>query len=205
MTTGQGGPGPGPYGQPPYGRPPYGQPPYGYAPAPSPTPGPPPEPKERPLTVRAGLGAFVAAILLSLASTAFMAADWDTYLQRALAQQAELGDLDPAAQEVARATAESLAVVVAVVGVLLAALHLLFVWFAWTGRNWARIVLWVLGGLGVASGLSGLAVGAALPSMTVLGVFQTLALGVGVVRLALAPSNDWYRSAKERRALAGPR
>lgn len=204
MTTGQGGPGPGPYGQPPYGRPPYGQPPYGYAPAPPPM-GPPPEPKERPLTVRAGLGAFVAAILLSLASTAFMAADWDTYLQRALAQQAELGDLDPAAQEVARATAESLAVLVAVVGVLLAALHLLFVWFAWTGRNWARIVLWVLGGLGVLSGLSGLAMGAALPSMTVLGVFQTLSLVVGVVLLALAPSNEWYRHEKWRRAVPGPR
>ena len=24
----------------------------------------------------------------------------------------------------------------------------MFVWFAWQGRNWARIVLWVLGGLG---------------------------------------------------------
>ena len=29
------------------------------------------------------------------------------------------------------------------------AAYAMFVWFAWRGRNWARIVLWVLGGLGL--------------------------------------------------------
>lgn len=206
MTAGPGGPPqppqpPPPYGRPPYGVQPYGQPPYGYAPGP---PQPPPEPEERPLTVRAGLGAFVASILLGLASTVFMVADWDTYLRQAMAQQG-LGEVDPAEAEFVQATAESLAIAVAVISVLFAALQLLFVWFAWTGRNWARIVLWVLGGLGVLSGLGGLAAGAALPSMTVLSVFQTLALVVGVVLLALGPSNDWFRHEKWRRAVTAPR
>ena len=216
MSSGQSGGGPeqgghppyGPppqYGQPSYGQPPYGQPPYGYAPAPSATPGPPPEPMERPLTVRAGLGAFVASIVLSLASLGFMAADWDVYLRQQMAQQMELGNADPEAMEFAQATAEGFAVVAVVLGILFSALYLLFVWFAWTGRNWARIVLWVLGGLGVVSGLSSLAVGGALPSMAVLGVFQTLALAVGIVLLALKPSNDWFRHEKRRRAVSGAR
>ena len=210
MTSGQGGTGPQqggpygppPYGPPPYGPPPYGPPPYGYAPAPSAPAGPPPEPRERPLTVRAGLGAFVASILLGLASLAFMAADWDTYLRLAMEQQAELGD-DPQAREFAESMADRFAVAAVVLSLVFAGLHVLFVWFAWTGRNWARIVLWVLGGLGVVSGLSGLAVGGALPSMTVLAVFQTLALLVGVVLLALAPSNDWFRHEKWRRSVTG--
>ena len=220
MTSGQGGSGSEQGGrspQPPYGGgqpqqppegggwPPQGQPPYGYYAAPSATAGPPPEPMERPLTVRAGLGAFVASILLSLASVAFMAADWDTYLRQAMAQQPEFGTADPEALEFAQAAAESLAIAFVVIGILFAALYLLFVWFAWTGRNWARIVLWILGGFGILSGLTSLAAGAALPSLTVLAVFQTLALVVGVVLLALKPSNDWFRHEKWRRAVTGPR
>ena len=219
MSSGQGGTGPEqggqqppygpppygypPYGQHPYGQHPYGQSPYGYAP-PAPV-GPPPEPKERPLTVRAGLGAFIASILLSLASLAFMVADWDTYLRQVMDQQAGLGDVDPGTVELAESMAETFAVAVVVLSLLFAALYLLFVWFAWTWHNWARIVLWVLGGFGVVSGLSSLAVGGALPSMTVLAVFQTAALLVGVVLLALAPSNDWFRSEKWRRSVTVPR
>ena len=223
MTSGEGGAGPqqgGPpqqppygqppygqpqYGQPPYGQPQYGQPPYGYAPPPSATGGPPPEPKERPLTVRAGLGAFVASIVLGLASLAFMAADWDTYVRQAMEQQAQVEGVDPQALEFARSAAESVAVAVVVISVLFSALHLLFVWFAWRGRNWARIVLWVLAGLGILSSLSSLAMGAALPSMTVLAVFQLLALVVGAVLLALAPSNEWFAHEKWRRSVAAPR
>ena len=38
---------------------------------------------------------------------------------------------------------------------MLVVLHALFIWFAWRGRNWARIVLWVLGGLAVLAGFGG--------------------------------------------------
>src|SRR3712207_9216657 len=41
----------------------------------------------------------------------------------------------------------------AVLGLLLTALQALFIWFAWKGRNWARIVLLVLGGISAVFGL----------------------------------------------------
>ena len=52
-------------------------------------------------------------------------------------------------------------------GLLFILVYGLFIWFAWRGRNWARIVLWVLGGLGRLSGLAGLLVGGSpLPFLT---------------------------------------
>ena len=41
--------------------------------------------------------------------------------------------------------------------------------------------------------------------MAVLGVFQTIALVVGVVLLALKPSNEWFQHEKWRRAVTAPR
>jgi hypothetical protein len=207
-------PGPPHSGQPPYGPPPYGPPgphgqqPYGYGPMPSAYRQPPPERKERPLTVRAGLGAFVASIVLSLASSAFAVANWDEFVEQGLAQAPEFQDpefqesgLDP------QAFVEGLATVFLVVSLLFTALYVLFVWFAWRGYNWARIVLFVLGGLGIASGmftLSGVGAGPSpLPSLTALSIFSFLAVLVGTVLLALKPSNDWYASEKLRRTLTG--
>jgi hypothetical protein len=73
-------------------------------------------------------------------------------------------------------------------------LQVLFLWFAWKGSNWARIALWVLGGLAVAGGLARL--GGVSPVggfVAALGVFQTLLTIAGIVLLALRPSNEWYR------------
>lgn len=223
MTSGQGGEPPQgepqygqpqygqpPYGQPPYGQPPYGQPPYGqpygYAPAPSVTTGPPPEPMERPVTVRAGLGAFLASIVFSIVGSAVSLLNWDLLLDQALAAQgAQLEDLEGSGMDAA-ALAE-LGVRIGIgIGIGIIALQLLFIWFAWRGRNWARIVLWVIGGLGLVSGLVGvLGQPSPLPFLTALGVFQLLATAVGVVLLALKPSNDWYAHEKHRRAMTGPR
>jgi hypothetical protein len=201
-------PGP-PHGQPgppPYGQPgPYGPPPYGYAPMPSPGYGqPPPEPKERPLPVRAGLGAFVVSIVLSVAGSVFALANWDEYVARSIAEQPEFQDpqfqetgVDPAA------LVEGLSTLFFVVSLVFAALYLLFVWFAWRGYNWARIVLFVLGGLGIASGLVSLAgIGSSpFPSLTALSVFSFLAVLVGVVLMARRPSSEWYASEKWRRSV----
>ncbi len=205
--------GPPPYGQPPYGPPPsgqpgpYGPPPWGYAPAPPPGSGqPPPEPKERPLPVRAGLGAFIVSIVLSLAGSLFAFANWDEYIDQALAQQPEFQDpqfqdsgLDPAS------FAETFATLFVVVGLLFTALYVLFVWFAWRGHNWARIVLFVLGGLGIAGGLVNLAGATAgtspFPTITALSIFSFLAVLVGVVLLARKQSSEWYAHEKWRRSL----
>ncbi|WP_409328505.1 hypothetical protein [Trujillonella humicola] len=210
MTAGQEGPDqqgwrqppPGPPGypgqQPPQGPPGYPgqQPPYGgYGPAPSAPPGwggPPPEPMERPTTVRVGIGAFVATLVLGLVSAVVQFSDTDGFIDELQAQ-------DPSITEDVARTALTVGIVL---GLLIVALQALFIWFAWQGRNWARIVLFVLGGLTVVFGLAGLGGGTAtgadgfLTSMAVFSWFLTL---VGVVALALKPSSDWYRHETQRR------
>ena len=88
-------------------------------------------------------------------------------------------------------------------------LEALFIWFAWQGRNWARIVLWVLGGIGAwcsASSASRPALFGARPTgfLTSLGWFQLLLGAVGIVLLALKPSNEWYRYRGWQRANGQP-
>jgi hypothetical protein len=92
----------------------------------------------------------------------------------------------------------SLLVVGAVIGLVFTALQAMFIFFAWKGHNWARIVLFVLGGLALVSGLVGLG----QPTtgfLSALSVFQLLLLAVGIVLLARRPSNEWYRAMTARR------
>lgn len=214
MTAGQGGPpdggqsGPqgggqqgGPYGppqgQPPYGPPP-GQPPYGppypgYAPAPAATFGryDGPTPQERPLTVRIGLGAFIGEIVLYLVSLVVTWLNFDTISAAVLARLKSQQGVSASATQSAVEAGAKIGIVIAL---LYACAYALFVWFAWRGRNWARIVLWVLGGLGVISGLSTLATGGSpIPFLTGLNLFQFALVVAAIVGLALKPSNDWFR------------
>ncbi len=223
MTSGQGGqyPGaegqhPGPEGQSGQGTPPQGwnappppqgwnappppQQPYGqsypgYAPAPSAPSGQGAPPAlERPTTVRAGIGAFVANLILGIVSSIVTFSDIDDLVAQELARSG--ADI-----EVSDELIRSAIVVGAVVSLIFVGLQLLFIWFAWKGHNWARIVLWVLGGLAVLSGVAGLATGSALGGfLTSLGVFQLLLTIAGVVLLALKPSHEWYRYRSWQRA-----
>ena len=196
MTSGQGGDQPGgPYGPPPgWNAPPPPPPQYpGYAPAPSVSYGPPPgvpQNMERPLTVRAGLGAFLGSMVLSAVAQVVTLLNWQRIIDWSFAN-AGLGS--GADAELARTTAEAASTIGIVAGFVFIAVYGLFVWFAWQGRNWARIVLWVLAGLGIISGLSGLIVGSPLPFLTALGGFQVLLLIAAVVGLALKPSSEWFR------------
>ena len=174
-----------------------GQPsPYGYAAAPS-APGHsfPPEAPERPTTVRVGVGAFLATLILGIISSLVQFSDTD-----GLVAQAVAAANDPAiTEDVIRAGI----VVGAVIGLLLTALQALFIWFAWKGRNWARVVLLVLGGISAVFGLSALAgAGGGVAGsgfLDSLAVFSLLLTIVGVVALALRPSTDWYRAMTARR------
>jgi hypothetical protein len=207
MTSGQGPqgqpppwqqPGPPPYGQQP-GPGPYGPPPWGYPPAPG-VVQPPPEPKERPLSVRAGLGGFIVSIVLGLAGSAYAFAHWDDYVGRALAEQPEFRD---GSLQRAGFDPQDFATIFLVASLLFTLLHVLFVWFAWRGHNWARIVLFVLGGLGIVSGLLSLAGAGSspFPSLTVLNLFSFGAVVVGVVMLARKDASEWYAHEKWRRSL----
>jgi hypothetical protein len=201
MTSGQGENQPGGQSGPPQGwdappsPDPYGQQYPGYAPAPSaPTGEGVPTAMERPTTVRAGIGAFVASLVLGLIAQIVVFADMDTLIAQARAAA-------PADQQLTDNVIRAGLVLGAVVGLVFVALDALFIWFAWRGRNWARIVLWVLGGLGVAGGLVSLAGGTSQSGfLTSLSVFQLLLTIAGIVLLALKPSNEWYRFRSWQRA-----
>jgi hypothetical protein len=189
-----------PYGQPPPGYPPYGPPGPGYLPAPAAPSGwgpGAPQPVERPVTVRAGLGALIAALVLYAVSQVVTLVNWRTLVASARAGASTSGNANlPFDEESFMRTALGFGIALSAIGGLA---YLLFLWFAWKGHNWARIVLWVLSGLFFAFGLLGATVSAGsgiaspLPFVTALGWFQLLFLGAGIVLLGLKPSNDWYR------------
>ena len=167
-----------------------GQPPYGYAAAPS-APGQhfSPEAPPRPDTVRFGTGAFVANLILGLVGSAVAFGSVDSIIDQQLAASGVALSED---------SIRSLLIVGAVFGLLVVALQALFIFFAWKGHNWARIVLFVLGGLAVVSGLLSLG----QPStgfLSTLSVFQLLLVIVGIVLLARRPSSEWYRAMGARR------
>jgi len=200
MTSGQGGNQPGgPYGPPGWNAPPPPQYP-GYGPAPSAGYGPPPgmpQTMERPLTVRAGLGAFLGSMVLGAVGQVVTLLNWKRIIDWTFTN----ARIDTGADaDAVRRGAEVAGQIGIVVGFLFIAVYGLFVWFAWQGRNWARVVLWVLAGLGIISGLSGLVVGSPLPFLSALGGFQMLLLIAAVVALALKPSSDWYRFRSWQRA-----
>jgi hypothetical protein len=211
MTAGQGGPGwqpeqggapqgwNAPPAPPPYGQPPYGQQHPGYGPAPSaPTGYGAPTPMERPVTVRAAIGAFVGSIVLSVVGQVIQALNWDRIFGSEFDES--LGEFSEEEADVAANIMESLGVFALVLGLVFTAVFALFVWFAWRGHNWARIVLWVLAGLGVAFGLVGIAAGSPLPVLTALAAFELLFDIVAIVLLALKPSNEWFRYRSWQRA-----
>jgi hypothetical protein len=182
-----------PYGQPAYGQQaPYGQQGWGYPAAPGqqqqalpPTP--------RPTTVKAGLGAFLLNIVVGLISSVLTFSDLD-------------GTIDDAANRAGvdadsfRDAAQVGAVIGAVVGVVFLIGYLVVLWFAWTGRNWARITLWVLAGLSLLFGVVGLALGNGTSGNVALSVIGLLLQAAGVVLLMLRPSHAWYRAEGQRRA-----
>jgi hypothetical protein len=188
-----------PPGQPPYGQSPYGQSPYpGYGAAPSAPSGyGAPAPVERPVSVRAGIGAFVGSIVISLVSQIVTMLNLDALTALATAD-AGLGDLSPDEAEMATGMVETFGTFGLLIGLLFTGIFALFVWFAWRGHNWSRIVLWVLAGLGLVGGLIGAALSSSLgvgtlPVLTFLSWVEMLLDAAGIVFLALKPSNEWYR------------
>ena len=189
---GQGGPPQGwnaPPPQQPYGQQPnYGQQYPGYAPAPSaPTGHGAPPAMERPQTVRIGIGALVASLIIGLIASIVTFSDVDGLIDQTLQTST-----DPAlTEEVIRSSL----IIGVVIGLIITALQILFLWFAWKGHNWARIVIFVLGGISLVFGLIGLAAGTneSTGFLTSLGWFQLILTAVGIVALALKPSSEWYR------------
>ena len=98
-------------------------------------------------------------------------------------------DEDPARLDSMLNTAVTITVVVAVVFLVL---YVLLAFRVRAGRNWARIVTWVLAALGVL-GLVSAILSTATPVSRVLSVVQGLADIAIIVLLAQRPSNDYFR------------
>ena len=187
------------YAPPGYGPPGYGPPGYGYPPAP-----PVPGPVARPAAATTGVGLFALAAVLGVVGAVLVLANRDAYVQQALQ---EIGFTDPElsggfggafVDTVSTATTTFSAVL----GLLSATVCGTVSAFAWQGRGWARIVLWVLAGLGVLGVLG--AVQAPLAVIAVVGVVQVTALVGGAVLLALGPVGHWYGVVARRRTAGLP-
>jgi hypothetical protein len=154
---------------------------------------------ERPSTVRFGLGAFIAGLILGAIGLIYEALNFSAILDVARAQlsQQQSDQISQITPDLER----TILILSLVIGLVVLAIEALFVWFAWQGRNWARIVLWVVAGLSVVFGGVGLASSSYLPGFVQgLSICQWLLSAVAIVLLALKPSNEWYRYRKWLRA-----
>jgi hypothetical protein len=80
----------------------------------------------------------------------------------------------------------------AVIGIILIVLYVLLALQVRKGKNWARIVTWVLAGLGALGGVTNLAQPQAALTKVIAGIELVLYV-VLIVLLALKPSNDYFR------------
>ncbi len=140
---------------------------------------------DRATTVIYSLAALVANMVLGLLSTILLFANKDAYLDEAL-RDAGLDPSSPAASSVSDAAFT----VGAILGLVFVGVWGLFLWFAWKGHNWARIVIWVFGGLSLISAFA--AFDSPVGSIIAVTVVQLLLTLTAVVLLALKPSNEWY-------------
>jgi hypothetical protein len=140
--------------------------------------------------------AFIAYIVLGLISSAIQFANIDDFVRRAVEASGNANGVTLDA-----ATERSLVLVGGLIGLIFVALECLFIWFAWKGRNWARIVLFVIGGLGIVSGLTSLGSGSYLPGfLQGLAICEFVLVLAGVALFAQRSSNEWFRYRKWQRA-----
>jgi len=166
---------------------------------PPPPPGwgapPPPQPLARPSTVTYALYALVANVVLSLIGAILIFTNQDAYIEDALRD----AGLDPDAVGTTPSIVDPAYTIGAIIGV---ALWAMFLWFAWKGDNWARIAIWVLGGLSLFRIF--IAVSSPVGLVVVLNVLSVLLTICAIVLLALKPSNDWYRYQGDARRYGWP-
>jgi hypothetical protein len=82
--------------------------------------------------------------------------------------------------------------IAAVIGIILIVLYVLLALQVRKGKNWARIVTWVLAGLGVLGSVGNLAQPQAAITKVIAGVELVLYV-VLIVLLAMKPSNEYFR------------
>lgn len=175
---------------------------YGVGGMPPPSPGwagqTPEQLQRRPPPVTYAIYALIANMVIGLINSALVFANKDAYIAQALAKTG----LDPSSAAAVSAFSDIAFTVGAIFGLFFVALWAMFVWFAWKGHNWARVVIWVFGGLALISAFA--AFGSPLGTVVALTVVSLLLTLTAVVLLALKPSNDWYRFQGEARKYGWP-
>ncbi|MCK2236730.1 MULTISPECIES: hypothetical protein [unclassified Crossiella] len=148
------------YGQPQYGQPQYGQQPGGqYLPPGMPGGG---GPVARPQQVELAFWIWIAGAVVSVIGSVLGFIGARQQIASIMESQRTVNaDLPPELQQRIQQTAESIggtALIVGLVfGIIMAGLFVMFSVFMRNGRNWARVVLTVLGGIGIVGGLFSLA------------------------------------------------
>ncbi|MGH3902776.1 MAG: hypothetical protein ACRDTE_01030 [Pseudonocardiaceae bacterium] len=143
----------------------------------------------RPKEVDYSFWLWVTNFALGLVGLIFFVGEFDTIRDTALEEaRRQGGAIDDAQLESITTTALIIAVII---GVLFSALQVLFAFFMRKGRNWARIVLAVFGGLSVLSGLYSLAT--ASGGQLALSMISLLVVIGAVVTMFLAAANPWFR------------
>ncbi|MGH3835811.1 MAG: hypothetical protein ACRDSF_08915 [Pseudonocardiaceae bacterium] len=146
--------------------------------------GPAPLRGTRPKEVEISFWLWIATVVLGVLGVVVM------YIQIDLLRAELVNSLLAQDSTVDRSTVERFAtvgsVVAIVIGLVLVGAQLFLVFLMRGGRNWARIVLAVLGGVVVLFGLLGLAA-------SVSGLLQLLLLVGAIVTMFLPAANAWFR------------
>lgn len=168
---------------------------YGYPAAPPPPPGwqqPAPQRGAPPSSVLNAFRLMLVTAALSVIGIVTTFATKDDLRHRL--RQANV-NADTARLDTLVNTAITISLVVAVVFLVL---YVLLAFKVRAGRNWARIVTWVLAGLGALNLLSALST-TATPLSRILGVISGIIDIVIIVLLAQRPSNDYFRGGARQR------
>ncbi len=144
-------------------------------------------PSAAPGTVRAAVAIMVLRAVLALLVVVILFAAKDT-LRRAVLKKNP--GWDPSRVDQGVNTVVGIGVFFAVVYLVL---YLLLAWQVSQGKNWARIVTWVLAGLAVVSQLGSLALAAA-PASRIAGLVELVLDVALIVLLATSSSNRYFRN-----------
>lgn len=162
-----------------------GFPPAGIGPAPV---GP------RPKEVELSFWLWVASFAIGLIGLLLFVGQYDTIRDTALEEARREAQRQGGSLDVAQI--ETITTVVLVIGVIIglvfSLVQLLFAFFMRKGRNWARIVLAVIGGISVLFGLVSLT-GIAGGQLALTGISLIILIGA-IVTMFLPGANPWFRS-----------
>ncbi|WP_101377145.1 hypothetical protein [Saccharopolyspora spinosa] len=152
----------------------------------------------RPSSINNAFWAGIASVVVGFAmlAAAFLLVS-DAELQLVLEETAAQGQR--LTMEQARGIYSVVLVMLTVIVAIIAALWIMFLFFMRRGRNWARIVITVVGAVWILLTLPSIAGGTAGGiASALLSVLQVLTVAATIVFAYLAPSNQYFQTGRHR-------